>query len=421
MGFTGYYRSLPEDFRSEMVKFSKIFLIAAIIFYTAFRLSGIDSEVGTLYFRYAESMVSGNMPYSDFDAEYPPFAMLMILLPRLISWDSFSYQIAFGIVSYVFLLAGLYWTYGIAERYTEHPKRICDLYIIFTIILLDFVLDRYDIFPMVMMIGAMYLFSKEKYPAAWLILAIAAATKLYPALAIPFFIIWHLKRKESRNILVGLGLCVAVAAVCMLPFAIKDMDTMFTFLTYHMDRGLQTEAPISGIFMLLDKLGLTEITYRFDYGSDNIYGSVPDAIAKVMMPLMALCIVALCCYHAYLTFRKGDDNALTVIMFTLAALMAFMLISKVLSSQYLVWIIPFIALLVMACDTERGKRVFYVFVASVILTQLNLIVNYAMRDAGEEFSTIGILILLARNILLFVLSYYIIRQLSNDVPSRGQA
>ena len=64
-----------------MVKFTKIFLIAAVIFYAAFRFSGIDSEVGTLYFSYAEAMVSGRMPYSGFDAEYPPFAMVLILLP----------------------------------------------------------------------------------------------------------------------------------------------------------------------------------------------------------------------------------------------------------------------------------------------------------------------------------------------------
>ena len=51
----------------------------------------------------------------------------------------------------------------------------------------------------------------------------------------------------------------------------------------------------------------------------------------------------------------------------------------------------------------------YVFVATIALTQLNLVVNYAFRDAGEEFSLLGIIILLARNILLFVLCYYLAR------------
>ena len=63
--------------------------------------------------------------------------------------------------------------------------------------------------------------------------------------------------------------------------------------------------------------------------------------------------------------------------------------------------------MILLSGKEDGKRAMYVFAASVVLTQLNLVVNYAFRDAGEEFSLLGIIILLSRNVLLFVLVYYL--------------
>ena len=400
---------MPEGARKSMVKFTKVFLIAAIIFYAAFRLSGIDSEVGTLYFRYAEAMVSGKMPYSGFDAEYPPFAMVIILLPRLISFNSFTYQIAFGIEAYLFLLAGIYWTYRIAEKYTDKPGKVADMYIVFTVILLDFVLDRYDVFPMIMLLGSIYFFTREKYTASWIMLALGTVTKLYPALAAPIFLIYLLRRKRYDLALKGIGICLVIGIACMIPFFIVDADSALMFLTYHMDRGLQTEAPISSLLMLLGHFDIVDVSYIYNYGSDNIYGPVPDAIAKVMMPLMVFLMLALYVYYVFLGKKEGaiEDNMPRLILVIFSTVMIFMLVNKVLSSQYLVWIIPFVALLMLFSGKEDGKRIMYVFVATIALTQLNLVVNYAFRDAGEEFSLLGIIILLARNILLFVLCFYL--------------
>ena len=416
-----WYRGLPEGLRKSMVKFTEIFVIASVIFYAAFRFSGIDSEVGTLYFRYAESMVSGNMPYSGFDAEYPPFAMVFILLPRLISFSSFTYQIAFGLEAYAFLMAGLYWTYRIAERYTDRPGRIADLYIVFTIVLLDFVLDRYDVFPMVLLIGAIYLFTREKYCAAWFVMALGIVTKLYPAVAAPIFLIFLILRKRYDAVWKGIAICAAVAALCMLPFVIADPDTAFMFLTYHMDRGLQTESPVASVIMLLGNLGLTDISYVFNFGSDNITGNLPDTVAKFMVPLFFVCILALYAYYLIRAKRDNGKAMPAIVLASFAAVMVFMLTNKVLSSQYLVWMIPFMALMIMFENADRGQRTLWLFAVCVALTQVNLVVNYAFRDAGEEFSLLGIIVLVVRNALLIAITYLLIRDLSEKLaPSDGQ-
>ena len=405
-----------------MVKFTKIFLIAAVIFYAAFRFSGIDSEVGTLYFSYAEAMVSGRMPYSGFDAEYPPFAMVLILLPRLISFSSFTYQIAFGLEAFAFLMAGLYWTYRIAEKYTDKPGRVADLYIVFTVILLDFVLDRYDVFPMVMLIGAIYFFTREKYCASWMMMALGIVTKLYPAVAAPLFLVHHIVNKRYDAAGKGIIICIIMAALCMLPFVIADPDSAFMFLTYHMDRGLQTESPVASVIMLLGNLGLTDITYVYNFGSDNIAGDLPDTIAKFMVPLFFVCILALYAYYVIRSVKRSAGDAMPgLILASFAAIMVFMLTNKVLSSQYLVWMVPFMALMIMFQDRLCGQRSLWMFAACVALTQLNLIVNYAFRDAGEEFGLPGILILIARNVLLIAITFVLLKAMSQKLsPSQGE-
>ncbi|MBP5394646.1 MAG: GtrA family protein [Candidatus Methanomethylophilaceae archaeon] len=416
-----WYSGLPEGLRKGFVKFTIIFTVAAVIFYVAFYLSDIDSEVGTLYFDYASEMLEGHMPYSDFKAEYPPMAMLLILIPGLITESSFTYQIIFAIEVYTFLMFGLYWTYRIAEKYTDKPGRISDLYIVFTIILLDFVLDRYDIFPMVLLIGAVYFFTREKYDLAWIILALGVVTKLYPAVAAPVFLIYLLVRKDYKSAGRGILICAIIGILSILPFLIADPGTAFSFLTYHMDRGLQTESPVASVIMLLGHFDLVDISYVFSYGSDNIAGDLPDAIAKLMVPIMIVCMLALYVFYLMKTRRStGGDGMPAVILVSFLAVMIFMLANKVLSSQYLVWMIPFSALLVMFAGHCDGRIAMWLFAACVVLTQLNLIVNYAFRDAGEEFGLPGILIILFRNVLLFVLTYYIVKAASKHLSSDGE-
>lgn len=415
----GFLERMDPGLRNSIFKFTEIFAFVAVIFYTAFKFSGIDSEVGTLYFRYAEQMVSFKMPYSDFAAEYPPFAMVIILIPRLFSFDSFTYQIAFGVLVFVFLLAGLYWTYRMAERFTDRPGRAADYYIVFTLILIDFVLDRYDVFPMIMLIGSLYFFSKEKYAASWVMLAFGTITKLYPALAAPIYLIYFIKRKQYDQAVKGVGICLVIGIASLVPFFIADPETALSFLTYHMDRGLQTEAPVSTVLMLLGNLGVIDVSYIFNYGSDNIYGDVPDAIAGVMMPLMAVCIAAVYVLYAVRS-KDGREPFADIHYAAFAAIMAFMLVNKVLSSQYLIWIIGFMAIMMFTVAKEKRNGTGWLYIVIVALTQINLVVNYAFRDAGEEFTLIGILILLVRNVLLIYLAYLVVKGLLDGAAPKGE-
>lgn len=418
------FEGLDAVLRSQIRKFTIVFVIASIIFYVALSLGGIQSEVGTLYFRYAEAMVSLNMPYSDFPAEYPPLAMLLILIPRLFSFSPFTYQIAFGVEVYAFLLFGLVCVHRLAESYSERPSRYSDLYIILSLALFDFILDRYDIFPMVLCLAALYFFKTDRLNLMWVMIAIGTMTKLYPALMAPVFLIYLCMNGRRNDALRGVGICVLIGCASMLPFLIADPGTMLMFLDYHMDRGMQTESLVSSFLMLLGNFGLIDVGYIFNFGSDNIYGPVPDAVAGVMLYFMASSIVIAYVTYGYVV-RKGDGDAfLSATAACFIVILLFMLVNKVLSSQYLIWAIPFVV--IMATRMERGwtRSVLWSFGGAVALTQINLIVNYALRDAVEPFSLLGIVVLMVRNILLVAVLVMVVRALlrpGDVVPEREVA
>ena len=334
-GITGRF----GDAWPQMAKFAKIYGILMVGYYIVFYLSGITSET-TLYYGYADRMFHGEMPYSDFDAEYPPLSLLLILIPRLLSFNELSYQIVFGIMAYLSLIAATYFIYRIAERYTNRPSRYTDVFLILCVIFVDFILDRYDVFPMVLTVAAVYFFISGRRNAAWVAVAAGTMIKLYPALLAPVFLIHLISRKEYSEAVKGVGICVAIGIVCMLPFVIADPETALMFITYHADRGMQVESIVSSFIMFLSLFGLTEITYYFGSGSDNIAGALPDACADIMLPLMAVAMIAAYAAYAY-TLKKYREQGRTDVMPPLMmtcfmVIFIFMTVNKVTgAAQYL--------------------------------------------------------------------------------------
>jgi len=414
------FADVNEELRKQIKKFTIIFLIVAIIFFAIVQTFDLPSEVSGLYFEYAEKMASLQMPYSDFPAEYPPLAMLLIFIPRLFSFSPFTYEIAFGVMVYIALLAGLICTYKLADMYSDKPRRYTDLYIILCMCFFEFIMDRYDIFPTMICLFALYFFKTNRMNLAWVMIAIGTMTKLFPALLAPVFLIYLCMNGRGRDALKGVGICVAIGIASMLPFFISDPETMFMFLTYHMDRGMQTESLVSSFLMLFDKIGIIDIGYQFNYGSDHIYGPVPDAIAGVMLYIMIVLIVATYIMYGTIVHKIEEKDAfLGIILASFVVVMLFILVNKVLSSQYIIWMIPFVVIACAIMDPVWEKRTEIMFACALALTQLAFAVNMGSFapsiggriDATSPYPTLGILLLVIRNITLVALLGYMTKGL----------
>ena len=93
----------------------------------------------------------------------------------------------------------------------------------------------------------------------------------------------------------------------------------------------------------------------------------------------------------YLECGSGISGDMTV-----AALLAMLCTSKILSAQYPIWCVPLVALLPQA----QGRRIYQLFCLALVLTQLEFPILYGLLLAGSP-PVVAVLVL--RNVLLWVL------------------
>jgi len=405
-----------------------LFAVASAIYLLTVHFTGIDTEVVNVYFPYADTLAHGSVP----EMEYPQFALVFMAIPRVFASTPFGYNIAFVAEVFVFFMIGLIVTGKLAKRYYQSQRKIMLIYTILMLLMFEFVVDRYDIFPAVLTLTSLYCFVTKKYAWAFLLLSIATMTKLYPAVLFPIYLFPFIINRDWSNALKSAGVFVVVAILIILPFYILDSGSAFHFLTYHMDRPLQIESTPSAIISVGSILGLTNTSIGYGYGSDNLVGSWPDAVTPYMTYLMLLAIIAIYVMYAYLLLRlrkEGQDNENNRMILlggaALLSILAFIIFGKVFSSQYLIWIIPFIAFMMMTSIDHTSKlHIMILSGVSIALTQLNFAVNIGISGGGAGITDAGMIIILARDIVMLILFAYVIKVSVESVkkrPWRGQS
>ncbi len=415
---------LEDNIRRYSIYHGIIFVVASVVFVIIVWVTGVPSDVKDCYFVYANKMMEGVMPYTPglgLSWEYPPFSYVFMFIPRIFSSSATGYEIAFVAEVAVFFMFGIWIVGKMAVKLERSPYLAMLIYSIFMMAMFEFLTDRFDIFPAIMTLFAVYLFFfTDRKWAAFVILTIAAATKLYPALLIPLFVILLVSDKKWKDTATGLALILVTAGAIMLPFILADVQFMM-FLDYNVNRPMEVECLASSLIMFASMLGLTQSYVGFDYGSDNLYGSWADAICPYMTWISLIVIISIYVFFALYVKKSRtqsfDGGLKLTAIFGFLIILSFFLFGKVLSSQYLVWLMPFVFLIMMVFPKEYSvrSRLFQCFLASEIFTQMNFAINYGLRDKGEDLSDIGIIVLLVRNILLVVCFILALRILSREI------
>ncbi|MDR1404452.1 MAG: DUF2029 domain-containing protein [Candidatus Methanoplasma sp.] len=402
--------------------FGAVFAVVSVAYLVISTKLGIESEVATVYFPYADELIHGSIP----KMEYPPFALVFIVIPRLFASTPFGYNVAFVAEVFVFFMIGLAAMGRLAKRYNRSQRRAMLVYTVSMLLMFEFVVDRYDIFPAILTLLSFYCLITKNYVWAFALLSVAAATKLYPAILFPIYLIPLFMDRDWSNVMKGTGVFAVTVLVIILPFVFLNSDAAFHFLSYHIDRPLQIESTMAPFIYLVSMLGFTDVSTAFGYGSDNLVGIWPDTVALYLTPFMFAVIVAIYSLYAYALFwlrRNGRDNenSRTVLLIGAAvlSLMAFIIAGKVFSSQYLIWLIPFVVfMLTMSVDYVSKNIIAVLSLSAVILTQLNFAVNVGISGGGEAVTGMGMMIIMARNIVMIVIFVYIIRMLYGNTVKR---
>ena len=348
-----------------------------------------------LYLSYADLMMNGQVPYRDFTVEYPPLALLLLLIPRLFSENLAGYADGFAILMVAFNLLGLYFASRLSRLLKTNHCLALVIYTFSFFIIGDIAINRFDVVPAVLSLGAIYYFLKGNDKTAWFVLALGVLTKLYPAVLAPLFIISYLRGKEYKALAKNLAIFVTTGLVAVLPFLIASPDGFWGFINFHSERGLQLESGYASLLMLADMLGLTKVEIVLAYSSVDIWAPASDFFLAISN-YDAIAAVFTCYVFYYRANPTKERDSAKLAGFSVGVISILMVTTKIFSTQFVIWLFPLIFLV----DGRMRHPAWITFGIIALLSQYIYPHNYGQLMAFEQPAVI---FLILRNFLVLAL------------------
>jgi hypothetical protein len=351
-----------------------------------------------LYYQYGSALVAGQVPYRDVFVEYPPVALVFFALPRVIGasfrWYYVWYQVEVVAADLVVLVA----LYAARER-DEAPWRVLAPYTALLLAVGPITLHQYDIFPAALTLGAVICHARRRDTAAWVLLAVATMTKVYPVLLAPVFLMLD-DRPVGPRVRRAVVVFTATVLAVLSPLLAIAPSSLLRMVAFHSERGIHLDSMYSTIAFAARSLGLTIVGIVLTYRSWNITGPAADLLARAATPVLTAALIASYAF-IYRHMKRVGGAAVRDIRLTATSsalvLLTGLVTSKVLSPQYLIWLLPLLPLVVR----PRRWLVWSVFAVVGPLTYYIYPLHYTElleRDARTIAALAG------RNLLLLTLT-----------------
>jgi hypothetical protein len=341
-----------------------VFVVTALVTTAVVRASG-DQIVDTdRYRRYGEAMRAGLLPYRDFDVEYPPGALPLFLLPTLAGDSEPAYFWGFAWVMAVAGGIGVLLTAATLRLLGRGPRttrRILVLLAVSPVVLGGVLLTRFDLVPAVLVAAGTLAVVSSRPRWAALALGAGAAVKWYPLALLPLLAAWTWRRKGAREGAVACVLGLGVVVLAYLPFALLAPGDVTASVWRQLTRPLQIETLGAGVLVLVDEALSTGVSVELSHGSHNLEGDAAFAVATAssLVSLVAAVVVLA-------AFARGRPTGERLTRYVAAVLLALVAFGKVLSPQFLVWLLFPLALV----GGRRGVAAGACFAAAAVATAI---------------------------------------------------
>ena len=356
-----------------------------------------------LYATYGERIAAGQLPYRDFYLEYPPGALPAFAVPTLgprhrFAQNSKYLQWALAAVT-VLLVAITLALLGADRRRLFTGVVLVGLapaalgYVTFT---------RYDWWPAALTAAALAALVAGWARTGHAALAVAIAAKVYPAVLLPLTLAHTWRTQGFRRALVASVLLVAVLAAIVLPFAVIAPGGVGFSLYVQFTRPLQIESLGAAFLLAGHGIGVYAATVVSGSGSDNLDGSLPSAIAALTSAAEALVLIVL--YALFVRTRRTPQQLVDA---SVAAVLAYLILGKVLSPQYLIWLVPLVALL----SNRVRLPAACLLAAALVLTQVYFQFRYHEIVHLEPLTWV----LVARDLVLLALLVLVTAAVGKDL------
>jgi len=360
-----------------------------------------------------ERIFQGELPYRDVAIEYPPGSVPFTILPGLVVGTGAGYRVAFACEMVLVDAVGLWAASRLARIVDQGRRRIPLAYVLAMVAMGPLLVLRFDLVPAVCVLLAATMAAEGRPGWAAAALGYGTAAKIFPGVLAPLLVLglvpamgW--RRSLLRTVppfLAGFGLTVV-------PALLLSVRGTADSVLFHVQRGVQIESLWANAIALLDLFGGPQARTVTSFGAYDLSSSVSDA-AKLLSGVATLAMLAGAAWLVWRRSRRlgGLGPADWAAAFAVGVF-AFVLPTRVLSPQYLVWLCAPMAALVALL---AGRRALWALVAAALVSQVIFPFRYSQLRRLYPFD-VGLLTL--RNLLLIVACLLVVRAFGGAVDSR---
>jgi hypothetical protein len=297
------------------------------------------------YEQYARAFWQGNPPFHALPLEYPPLALAPFTL-TLFPTGAGPF-VAFGL--WMFVVAVLV-NLALAWGWRRRAATAFGIYLLVGAV--SVALSRYDLVPVAFTVAAWLAAERKRFTLAYALLAIGVLLKLYPIVLFPIFALaqWRALRFPEQVVSpksgkamtgwralwrVALSMAAPLAGMLLAFGAVawRERQGALSALTFAQTRLIEVESLPATLLWAGTALGFPAyrvFTYAYNYS--GLLDAPLELVSSVALALGLLWV-----------YWRAARGALKLPQAILATLCVLLITSRVLSAQYLLWILPFVA------------------------------------------------------------------------------
>jgi hypothetical protein len=369
-----------------------------------------DETVNDLfvYRTFAEPFLSGALPYRDIAFEYPPLAAPPIALPGVLGTGEEEFRWAYAAWTLLGAAAVVVLCGALARATGGDERRAMVAAALMPLVCGALLRTHFDLFPVALLLGALLLLCHERPRSGLAVLGVGAMTKAFPLVAVPIALTWLASRHSKLAWQAALACAAAIVVVGGAAAAVSP-DGAADALRYHADRPVQVESSPALVLLGLDAIGLGEAESISSHRSDGLRHSAADALTWLFGAAFVALLALLC-----VRLAGGDRGGRGLVLASLAAVAGFALLGKVLSPQFVIWVLPLGAL----AFAWRSYALAGAVAVVAVLTQIEFPAHYFDVVAREPWA---VALVTARNLALLAVIVLAARALREPAPAAGGA
>ena len=299
----------------------------------------------SVYFGYAVNVLGGQIPYIDFSIEYPFLFMIPVLIPlipTILANDVTAYVMGFQVLMAFFDILTLFLVYLIGLELFDSKRAFRAALLYATAFASSyFILTKYDSFPTFLLILAIFATVYGMPKRGYLAGILGFFTKVFPILAAPYLVLFNATKTSRKTELISVS---KVAIVCIMFLLIPMISLVQDWYRPYL---FATGADV-GVYA-------NTVTYTL-YNVLNELLHLPISEEIISLAMYAL-IIGITGSLLLVSWVKGIRSPRRLLVLIAITLFSVIFCTKFHSPQYLVWLTPFYALLLI--ESYWNMLVFY--------------------------------------------------------------